>query len=216
MKLRPTTLAITWWLLPYLLLFGLSRTMGLGLFVDRYALWGAGGSALLLSSTFSDGRAAAFRGLRASVLTALLVLVQLPEKRAPEGWREGAADIANRGITPVLLYSGIAESANVAWLEDPARREYLTAPLNFYHAGNDILPLPFRIDPSNEVVIQNMVRLADARFSFIGLNIELPGEEYSVDRYHRLFQRYGYECHDTSAFGMVRVSSCHHPKQPKS
>lgn len=145
----------TWSLCPALLLFLASHLKGESVFVGRYFSWQVPGVALLAALILIGFAPVQLRRLlTTSYFYALVILTLFSASRAETlfhtedhsaDWR-GAVDYANRVIersdTPVLVWSGLVESKDPAWVQAAENRGYMLAPVAFYGLRGEIIPVP--------------------------------------------------------------------------
>ncbi|MDX1647223.1 MAG: glycosyltransferase family 39 protein [Longimicrobiales bacterium] len=146
LHLRDHVLFWSWALLPALILFALSHLRELSVFVHRYHVWQVPGIALLVTGLVVGFRQGwvrmAFSGLYFAA--ALTVLVLRPGG-GNEDWRAAVAHVngaIESGGTPVLVWSGLVESRDVAWLRAAESRSYVLAPASFYRLEGRVVPVP--------------------------------------------------------------------------
>lgn len=139
---------LAWSILPASVLFAISRLTPMNLLVPQYAIAGAPGLALLVGfalRTLDPPRAR----LTAAVVLALTgAALPAGALRSVEDWR-GAASVVRTGTdpaTPVVLISGLVESAHIGWLIDSDAQQYLLAPLQAYPVDRLLLPMPWHMD----------------------------------------------------------------------
>ncbi len=134
---------IVWAMLPALMLFLISLVSGRSILLDRYALWGYPGLAILAALLLRSLNLPAARTLALVVLGCFLMVRVLDKRWRVEDWRGAVSEAQSLGGVPLLVNTGLVEGRSVEWLRDPARREYLLAPLVRYGKLEGAWPLPF-------------------------------------------------------------------------
>jgi 4-amino-4-deoxy-L-arabinose transferase-like glycosyltransferase len=147
--------------IPAILLFAIAKTFGYSVFVDRYLLTSIPGVILLWGSVVrgiqpgSVRRFTLFAGLLLSFATQPFQAV--PDFRY-EQWRTAIEHAPHTG--QMLIYAGLAETRQLAWLQDPAHWAYLTSPVGVY--SPDISPdraflIPFEFQTSDQDYMQKLL-----------------------------------------------------------
>lgn len=147
---------VTWYLLPPLVLFVIARTSEAQLYVTRYHASALPGVALIFAWATRLFEPARTRSFVSAVLVLLALVgfaVTPPSPSQYEDWR--AALNAVRAARPsdetlVLVRPGLIESDDAAWASDPARREYLLAPLAYYPVPGRVRLLPRALTKATE------------------------------------------------------------------
>lgn len=139
-------LGCVWAVTPPACLFVVARLSAFKVYVPHYASVALPGFALLLAGL---ARQVVPRQARMALaaLVVLLVGLGVPRPNHREDWR-GAARAAAPFLgpeAPLVLISGLVESAAIEWLTSPERRSYLNAPQEAYLPGARTLTLPSRI-----------------------------------------------------------------------
>lgn len=129
---RVIVLSLVWVVGGCVVLFGVSRFSGVPLFVGRYLSWRFGGfviGAMVLASLFRDKA-----GQRAFFVTYLFLAIQYSaeQKWKIEDWFSAARRVNELHGVPVILYSGLRESEQLAVNASLEFRDYLAAPLSVY------------------------------------------------------------------------------------
>jgi uncharacterized membrane protein len=139
-------LLLTWSIWPALLLFSASHLRGESVFVWRYSSWQVPGIALLSAVTMSSfSPAYVRRALGSAYFCAFVALILLQPAGGQPDWR-AAVKHANTVIqtpdTPVLVWSGLVESENVAWAASPLNFDYMLTPASYYGLKGTLIPTP--------------------------------------------------------------------------
>jgi hypothetical protein len=150
--------AAVWHVFPVLALFGISRIGGAVVFVERYYLCGAPGLALLAAWVL--------RGLQPVDLRAWVAVVYVGLSLArpaldPGDWKGLASDVrslVHDERTPILLPPTLIEAKQVAWLNDPEKRQYLQGPLAYYRVPGDLVPLPVGLADDDREYLATLIR----------------------------------------------------------
>ena len=90
--------------------------------------------------------------------------------RPVEDWRQAAALVRSQTgpDAPVVVMSGLVESADARWLLDPQASRYLMAPLMEYPVGRALVPMPWRMDePPLAAYVAALVSALRERASFV-------------------------------------------------
>ena len=175
-----------WHALPRLVVFGVSCSTFMKLFVARYMLGAAPGWALLVAFGLRSIEPARGRSLIAVVLLTASAVTGASLRHAPEDWRQAAASIRELdpgGKTPVLANTDFIELNQVERLDDPEFRSYVLAPFACYSPGVEVTPVPLRIDLADLPCFE---RIANAlskspRFIFVTLNAPLSTERWWLE-----------------------------------
>lgn len=125
--------------------FYLYSALGSGaLFKERYFCWSAIGYTLLIAATLSGVTPSAARYRAALLLVVVLLAAEANRTWQIERWREAHA-LASSAVEDspgtILYASGLTESMDVSWYEDPQRGEYLRAPLSYYPLTGGVAPV---------------------------------------------------------------------------
>ena len=157
---RALSFAFSLFLFPSIALYVFSRTSGATLFADRYFLLTIPGLALLVGwglSRIDSRRAQRIALLAVFVLSAISYA---KTSHTPEGWRE-ATEAANRASgtqsIPILVHAGLIESNQISWLNDPAKVNYLDAPLTYYPVKGTVITLPYATAPGSIDYLKRIV-----------------------------------------------------------
>ena len=137
--------------LPPLAFFFAARLSGFGIWVPRYFLYSQIGAALCVGIFLRSLETKKTRRLAAAAFAAAALLVYWRPVHSNEDWRlvaQWAAARAREFGAPVMLVSPYVESNRPAWLSDPVKTEYLSAPLSYYPVGARVIILPGKYDSS--------------------------------------------------------------------
>ena len=129
-----------------ILLFVLARTSSYMLFATRYLVWALPPFFIVLAWCIGQVGPERARFALVSAIAASAALY-VPQMRMNE-WRtpvEIVRSIAG-AETPVLVRSGVVQSAALDWKSEPRPDSYLFAPLTAYPLVNPILPVPFFVN----------------------------------------------------------------------
>lgn len=183
-------IALGWWLGPVIMLSLLSNLLGLGIFVERYLLWGQLGLALFIVCVLSRRKI-----VTSLVFSSLMLVVNLPERRQREPWRQAALKLArlNSGDNcTVMLYSGIAESRRIDLLKRDDYKGYFMSPFTRYvpQQLSQFLS-PFSLDlPEQREYLTRQIGGAYCLI-FLGPKVVF-GATPAVEEYSRLLSRNGF------------------------
>jgi hypothetical protein len=148
------TLAVIlmWWLVPPAAFWIISQVGGGSLFVDRLYVWHQPAIALAAAALFTAMQNTRARSIALATFVAMAGVRQIGRVWFLEDWRDTARVAAAASVkgAPVLAFTGLIESDSVSWLEDPARREYLSTPFSLYPVQTQLILLPggFRSEPA--------------------------------------------------------------------
>jgi hypothetical protein len=164
-----------WALAPPLVLFLVSVLSPFSLFTARYFIAAMPALALVHAYLIRslDPPAARFAAALAVVLlsTAISTSPRGDAMRTREDFRgacRAARELVAGEDVPVLLVSGLIESAQEDWRTDRERREYLAAPVSYYPTGGRVIPVPsYDVGQARLTkIVENEVAGAD-RFLFL-------------------------------------------------
>lgn len=153
-------LLVAWIAIPSIVLYELS-SRGTNVFVPRYFL--------MLTPPLSLMIALGIRQLKhTGAQVALIAICCVAALRffpttshTLEDWRAAAAaerEAVTDPDTPVLLFSGFIEAAQVSFLTDPEKASYLNAPAAMYPMEGRLIPIPFTIQGETEVHMLKVVQ----------------------------------------------------------
>jgi mannosyltransferase len=158
-------LCLLWMAGPVILLFAASRLTGVNVFVGRYLIAAAPGLALMLAHFIRGIDPAWCRYLAAGVCLIVATVFNFNmSPRSGEDWRSAsraanlAASSAASSDVPLLLYSGLLETASLTKIDQPEHRGYMSLPLAAYSVNAPVIVLPY--DASDRSV--NHLRSAHA------------------------------------------------------
>ncbi len=166
----PWGVLLAWALVPALLLFLVSRLTPTRFLVPHYAIAGAPGLALLIGFGLRALQPARARLVAAAVIAAAGASATAATLRPAEDWRQAAALVRSHTApdAPVVLISGLVESADARWLLDPRASRYLMAPFMEYPVGRAMIPMPWRMDePPLAAYMAALVGALRERASFV-------------------------------------------------
>jgi hypothetical protein len=145
-------LLIAWLLLGPVVVFTGVRMTGYALFSTRYMIYALLPAFILVAWAIRQaGNQRARFALVAGV--AVNAALYLPALRESE-WRTPLETVRQMQNTPVLLRSGFVESGNMDLTGEPKPSSYLFAPLTAYPVANEIIPVPFFMNPEAERTIE--------------------------------------------------------------
>ena len=163
-RLTPSHLLLVaaWAMVCCVVPFLVSSVSSTKVFLPRYLLPFSPVLALVAGTLISGVHPVRRRPLIATIVVAALVLSShsLTDLSHGGDWRRAvqtANSMAAPGGAPVLIRSGFPESEPFNWLGDPARLEYLFAPLTIYPVSTNVIPLPFRMDSSATQRLEEVV-----------------------------------------------------------
>lgn len=139
-------LVLLWCVLPPLVLLAVSLVTPTQLFSPRYYGAAAPALAILAGSAIHRLRDFRTRLLVVAALAAGSIIWTDARDSSFVDWREQAAVVRSLALpetTPVLIHSQLIEAAQIDWLEDPERRQYLLAPLAPYPIEGRVIALPY-------------------------------------------------------------------------
>lgn len=137
---------VTWAILPGLLIFAASYLLGTSMFVARYFEWASPGAALLGALLYSRITSERTRVLFPVFFLLFCVAAECTKDREPEDWRSAVAGLHRQHeqhAGTVLYYSGVIESSNSGWLNDPMKQGQFLSPILYYQTPQPVLLLPF-------------------------------------------------------------------------
>lgn len=127
---------LVWWLGAPIAFFIHAHFTGHSMYLDRWFLWVAPAACipfLLLVSGIVESRP---RFIAISAAFCFMIFREADHVWHTEDWRGAAAAVREMPAdTAVLLYSGLIELEDSAWLADPTRYDYLAGPFSVYSAG---------------------------------------------------------------------------------
>jgi hypothetical protein len=158
-------------LVPAAMLYGVSVTTSLKVFLPRYALPCEAGLALLAGWLLTG-----ILCVRSRVaVTGIIVLATLfcaPGVRFAHGgdWRAVMASVNSTvggSDVPVLVRSDFPESEPFDWLDNESRKAYLFAPLLVYPSVGQVVPLPMNLTPDVSEYLNRIVPRLEESNRFI-------------------------------------------------
>lgn len=199
-------LLICWLVLPVVTLFSLSALTGVMFFAPRYYLVSAPAAAAIFGWTCASIRPASASRVTIAVFAIVAVLLGGGMLKNGEDWRGAIAftRTVSDASTVVLVHPGFVESAQLSWLEDPERRDYLMSPLSFYELGGEVVPLPYVLDPPAEAYLDRVVndQLADVdRFLIVTNYADVPYASWLNGRLGPA----GWHSQVRGSFGVIQV-----------
>ena len=202
---------IVWWILPPVAFFLHAYLTHTSYFLPRLFLWQKPAAALLGGMLLASLKPSRARLAAFCVLFLLIITRESARQWQIEDWR-GAARAANDLQAPVLVYSGLVESAHTPWLEDKDRHPYLLSPLNCYPVGQPLIPLPPRFDTDS---LLNYYRQdvepqisSQSRAVLIALQ-HRQGPLYAHEKLIEFLKSQGYAVANRSTTGLVKVYDLH-------
>jgi mannosyltransferase len=144
MQARLIVLAICVWVYPSLALLAISITTNCPVLVQRYSIYSIIGESLLQGLVLClvvNVQTRRFIFLTASTVA---VVVSPPKLFFGEDWRGALNDISRSATEPsiVLVWAGLTETKDQAWVLSPEKRAYLLSPLSMYPVAIPTSPLP--------------------------------------------------------------------------
>ena len=141
---------VVWWLVGPAVFLVIATSSTTSLFHDRYFLWSVAGLALLLATAIASVSPERAR-VRAALFAFVLLLVAEGERRWQiEDWRGASALAKATPEMPLVLSSGLIESANPAWLASAEYAEYLRSPLSVYGVAAAPILMPQALDTEEQ------------------------------------------------------------------
>jgi len=162
-------LLAAWVLVPLLLLFAVSTVTETSVFLGRYLIAAVPAVSLLYALPLR--RLAPSTARVVAVIVIAMAAFALHDR--PEDDFRGAAravrDFAVGDVSlPVLFASGMIEGQDDAWLRDPVRADYLTAPTAYYPLAGRVVAVPRKLtgQPIAEEILSPILRGAN-RFAAV-------------------------------------------------
>jgi uncharacterized membrane protein len=149
----------TWLVVPPLTLVGVSLLTDVNLYSPRYFASIAPAVAALFGWAVSLIEPAKARRVIIVTTAALAILAGSNVLRYGEDWRGASAaeQAVADGDTLVFLHPAFVESAQLDWLEDPARADYLLSPADYYRFDGRLIPMPYMLDdPGAEAYVERL------------------------------------------------------------
>jgi uncharacterized membrane protein len=155
-----------WVILPPALLFVVARFSHSGLFLPRYYLPMTAGFAILAAWAI---RAIEPIEARLTVATAVALasilayggVKNLWISHGDDDWKSAMRAVnsitSTESSVPVLFHTGFVEADDFTWLADPERRSLMVAPLSFYPATGNMIPLPYTFNPKSQAYTEEKV-----------------------------------------------------------
>ena len=209
---RKAMLLAIWWLAGPILFWTYSALSGSPFFVSRFFLWRIPAAALLCAGFLQSIEPAKSRLLALTAVALLTSGHMASLKWHVEDWRGAAAAINHqlrRGERPVLVFSGLIESEQPAWLSDPLHRDYLLSPFTAYPLNATAYPVP--ADPQTEKMQSYMRRLQDGVLAghdellLAALHIKTSQGRWAHENLRAYFASLGFSAHDLPGTGLVHV-----------
>lgn len=142
---RMLLIASTWWILPFLALLSLSILSGSSFLIPRYLSFSSPAfaifAAILISQIKTDQQRLVL------VFTVLLLgLREMNRNWQIEDWRT-AVKVATENSSNILMASGLAETNQLSWLENPSTetQQYLVSPAQVYALSEKFEAIPNQI-----------------------------------------------------------------------
>jgi len=189
---------LLWAIFPPLFLLALSALVKSELTLERYYLWYAPGFCLALSLGIELISSLEARRFGVLFLAMMCLIAECERSWKIEDWRGAIAAVreqyANRSVapnTPLLFSSGLVESQNIAWLEEPQNFDYLAAPFSYYSLPTKPLLLP--IDPLPPAAARYISQKLSPLLSNYSASLLLsPGWKFkdSIGEDFRIWERY--------------------------
>ena len=215
-----------WWLLPPLCCYLFSIVSGSSLFTVRYYIVYTPALAILIASGL---RLIESDVSRVAVLCLFCVITlslsDIRPRLVREDWRSAVQHVrqisdkisvettASQTEVPILFFSGLIESKNVEWLSDPAQKDYLTAPLQYYSVSGPVGILPLLPDsPIAQRYLRSEVLPLLERSSEVILilleNLSWKGPEgavYPHKYFQDLIEEVGFQARESRSFEQVWI-----------
>jgi Dolichyl-phosphate-mannose-protein mannosyltransferase len=163
-KFPPQTLlfATILFLAPHILLYGVTRLGWTQLYASRFLLLALPGVVILGSLLVRGFQPARVRYFMLSGMLGIAILwvggFRLVPDYRQEGWRTMVRSLPES--SGILLYSGLIETRNAAWMRKPENWAYLTAPVLTYrpHLGpEDVGLVPYQFDQGGRDYVQRIL-----------------------------------------------------------
>lgn len=200
-----------WVILPPLCLFLLSTYLDSPIFIQRYLIWQLPGLALLISILINLIQQPIYKGVLFLCMFALTYRIFQLSPIPIEDWKLGIKKFSEISTdstknTKKFLYSGLIESKNDKWLNDPEKQNYLKTSLRYYG-----FQTPVTLLPSTLCTNDNRLEFADKNFTsrnvvilfrriLIG-NVGKESQECTED----ILKTLGYKLKDNYKFNFVRL-----------
>ena len=171
-------LLAAWALIPVALLYGASVLTSVKVFLPRYALPSEAALALFAGWILGAISPAKIRSI-AIAAVALMVLISAPSAHYAHGgdWRAALASAratAGSSGMPVLIRSDFPEAEPFNWLNDPARKSYLFAPLAVYPVAGNVIPLPSHPNAASASYLDQLMPSLERSQRFLLVNMGDP------------------------------------------
>lgn len=162
------------------LLFALARTSSYMLFATRYLVWALPPFFILLAWCI---RQVGPERARFALVTAIAAsaALYLPHMRMNE-WRtpvEIVRSVAGTE-TPVLVRSGVVQSAALDWKSEPRPDSYLFAPLTAYPLTTPIIPVPFFVDAASARYLEQQIERREPEYAQFCLMAETGSDVLDI------------------------------------
>jgi uncharacterized membrane protein len=215
---RATSLVLIAWItVPALILFGWSLLTGNSLFLSRYFIWYLPALSILGASVLGAFSTKSARLTALAVITILICVKNASTALVAEDWRGAARAISleDSSSSPVLLYSGLVEANDPAWLDNVESSDYLTCPFSFYPVPGKVMALPPELSTKgNKAYFASNVLpvLVSNRRSYLVTlerRIDSSGAiaNSSLDRFNKSLKDLGFDSKSLGTFGQVYVAS---------
>jgi hypothetical protein len=168
-------LFVTATLIPITILYGVSLTTSLKVFLPRYALPSEAGLALLAGWLLTGILSSRSRlAVTASIVFATLFCASGTHFLHGGDWRAAMKSVnstVGQSDIPVLVRSDFPESEPFDWLENESRKAYLFAPLLVYPSAGRVVPLPMNLTPDVSEYLNRVVPQLEHSNRFIVVNM---------------------------------------------
>lgn len=144
---------------PILLLYGISQSTSLHVFLPRYRLAAAPGIALRWGLLFARIQSPILRTLFCAALLIAIAQQQIPSPSHFHSWKH-AVEIANSNTpdnAPILMCSDIVEADYQPIPENP-KESLLFAPLSYYPVHSPVVPLPRSLGPAAKAEVDRFCK----------------------------------------------------------
>jgi hypothetical protein len=204
-------------LVPAVMLYGVSVTTSVKVFLPRYALACEAGLALL-AGWLLTGITSARSRVAVTGTIVLATLFSAPGIHFAHGgdWRAVMASVnsvVGGSDVPVLIRSDFPESEPFDWLDNETRKAYLFAPLLVYPSLGQVVPLPMNLTPDVSDYLNRMVPRLEESNRFILVNM---GDSSYQNWLQGRLSGEGFERHRIGWFGGSLTADLYARKSPSN
>ncbi|NMC62046.1 MAG: glycosyltransferase family 39 protein [SAR324 cluster bacterium] len=207
--------ALIFFLVPPFMFFVLSRFGALSLFLPRYFLWYSGGLALTYSFICLAFKELRRNSLLIPIIFLFLLTHDLDRKWEIEDWRGAVAELEKiadlESVETLFLHSGLVEAGSINILEDPSKRDYLIAPLQYYRTKLNVVLIPSSMNniAAHGYFKDELKPNIKDKILFMSLKQSIHNENRSVekmpDSYINAFKHEGLNPKIEKDFGKVKL-----------